>query len=128
MPASSPADVELGLEHTECSPGVRRWQAMVGQDPPFCHGREQMRVLAELDVTIKSAERTAEAIADNMVQGEQREVHRAVQLDLPVIIGKPIPILYVHMDGTGLPVVKKETVDRLGKAGGQPAHTRQARF
>jgi len=29
------------------------------------------------------------------------------------------------MDGTGVPVVKKETEGRKGKADGQPAHTRQ---
>jgi hypothetical protein len=34
-----------------------------------------------------------------------------------------IPILYVQMDGTGVPVVKKETLGRPGKTEGQPAHT-----
>jgi hypothetical protein len=42
-------------------------------------------------------------------------MQRAVQLDLPVVIGEPVPILYVQMDGTGVPVVKKETAGRLGK-------------
>src|SRR6266536_1472157 len=41
-----PADVELDIENTEFSPGVRRMEAMVGQDTPFDHGREQMKVLA----------------------------------------------------------------------------------
>jgi hypothetical protein len=41
-----PADVELDIENTEFSPGVRRLQAMVGQEAPFHHGREQMKVLA----------------------------------------------------------------------------------
>ena len=35
-----PADVELDIEHTEFSPGVRRMQALVGQEAPFDHGRE----------------------------------------------------------------------------------------
>ena len=26
-----------------------------------------------------------------------------MQLDLPIVIGEPIPILYVQMDGTGVP-------------------------
>jgi hypothetical protein len=51
-----------------------------------------------------------------------------MQLDLPIVIGEPIPILYVQMDGTGVPVVKKETVGRLGKVEGQPAHTREAKL
>jgi hypothetical protein len=123
-----PADAELDIEHTEFSPGVRRMQALVGQDTPFDHGREQMKVLAGLDVTAKSVERTAEAIGADIAAGEQRGICKAVQLDLPVIIGEPIPILYVQMDGTGVPVVKKETEGRKGKADGQPAHTREVKL
>jgi hypothetical protein len=123
-----PADVELDIENTEFSPGVRRMEAMVGQDTPFDHGREQMKVLAGLEVTTKSVERTAEAIGGDIAAGEQREIRKAVQLDLPVIIGKPIPILYVQMDGTGVPVVKKETEGRKGKTDGQPAHTREVKL
>ena len=54
-----PADVELDIENTEFSPGVRRMHALVGQDAPFDHGREQLKVLAGLEVTTKSVERTA---------------------------------------------------------------------
>jgi hypothetical protein len=57
-----PADVELDIENTEFSPGVRRMQALVGQEAPFDHRREQMKVLADLEVTAKSVERTAEMI------------------------------------------------------------------
>src|SRR6202034_2472925 len=53
---------------------------------------------------------------------------QAVQLDLPAIGGEPIPILYVQMDGTGVPVVKKETEGRKGKTEGQPAHTREVKL
>ena len=103
-------------------------QALVGQDAPFDHGRQQMKVLAGLEVTAKSVERTAEAIGADIAADEQREIRKAVQLDLPVIIGDPIPILYVQMDGTGVPVVKKETEGRKGKKDGQPAHTREVKL
>jgi hypothetical protein len=103
-------------------------QAVVGQDAPFDHGREQMQLLAGLEVTSKSVERTAEAIGADLVQREQEENQKALQLDLPVIVGQPIRILYVQMDGTGVPVVKKETVGRKGKTDGQPAHTREAKL
>ena len=43
-----PADVELDIENTEFSPGVRRMQALVGQAAPFDQGREQMQALAGL--------------------------------------------------------------------------------
>src|SRR6185369_3071312 len=123
-----PADVELDIVDTEVSPGVRRMLALVGSAAPFDHGRQQMQALAGLEVTTKAVERTAEAIGGDIAQGEHREVHRAVQLDLPVVIGKPVRTLYVQMDGTGVPVVKKETVGRQGKTDGQPAHTREAKL
>jgi hypothetical protein len=123
-----PADVELDIENTEFSPGVRRMQAVVGQEAPFDHGRQQMKLLADLEVTTKSVERTAEAIGGDIAQGERKEIQRAVQLDLPVIVGEPIPILYIQMDGTAIPVVKKETVGRQGKTEGRPAHTREVKF
>jgi hypothetical protein len=123
-----PADVELDIENTEFSPGVRRMQAVVGQGSPFDHGRQQMKLLADLEVTTKSVERTAEAVGDKVALREQEEIQRAVQLDLPMVMGEAVPILYVQMDGTGVPVVKKETVGRQGKTDGQPAHTREVKL
>jgi hypothetical protein len=32
------------------------------------------------------------------------------------------------MDGTGIPVVRKESEGRVGKPDGQPAHTREAKL
>jgi hypothetical protein len=123
-----PADVELDIENTGFSPGVRRMQALVGQEAPFDQGRQQMELLADLEVTTKAVERTAEAIGVDIGQGEQQEIQRAVQLHLPILVGEPVPILYVQMDGTGVPVVKKETEGRKGKTDGQPAHTREAKL
>jgi hypothetical protein len=123
-----PADVELDIENTEFSPGVRRMQGVVGQDAPFDHGRQQMKLLADLEVTTKAVERTAESIGKEIAAREQEEIQRAMQLPLPLVVGEPIPILYIEMDGTGVPVVKKETVGRQGKTEGQPAHTRDAKL
>ena len=123
-----PVDVELDIENTEFSPGVRRMHALVGQAAPFDQGREQMQRLAGLEVTTKSVERIAEAIGGDIAQREQGEIQKALQLDLPVLVGPPVPILYVQMDGTGVPVVKKETLGRQGKTEGQPAHTREAKL
>jgi hypothetical protein len=123
-----PADVELDIAGSELSPAVRRMQAVVGQQMPFEGGREQMKLLAGLELTTKSIERSAEAIGDDIAATAQQEMQRAVQLDLPIIIGQPVPILYIEMDGTGVPVVKKETVGRHGKTDGQPAHTREAKL
>ena len=123
-----PIDHQLDIADHDCSPGVRRMQAFVGQAAPFDQGRQQMKVLAALEVTAKSVERTAEAIGADIADGEKREIGKAVQLEMPVIIGEPVPILYVQMDGTGVPVVNKETAGRKGKTDSQPAHTREAKL
>ncbi len=123
-----PADAQLDMVDTSFSPDVRRMQALVGQQAPFDQGREQLRLLAGLQVTAKSVERVAEAIGADIARQEQHEMDRAVQLHLPIVIGEPVPILYIQMDGTGVPVVKKETVGRKGKIDGLPAHTREAKL
>jgi len=123
-----PADVELDIEDTESSPGVRRMQAVVGQEAPFDRGRQQMKLLADLEVTTKSVERAAETIGENIAVRERQEIQRAMQLDLPMVMGEAVPILYVQMDGTGIPVVHKETVGRQGKADGQPSPTREVKL
>ena len=123
-----PADAELDIENKEFSPGVRRIQATVGQEAPFDRGRRRMKLLADLEVTTKAVERTAEAIGEDIAAREQEEIQRAVQLDLPMVVGKAVPILYVQMDGTGVPVVPKETVGRQGRTDGQPAHTREVKL
>jgi hypothetical protein len=124
----APVDTALDIAKLDLSPAVRRMLALVGSELPFQQGRQQMEVLAGLSVTAKAVERTAEAIGGDIAQGEQQEIQGALQLDLPVVVGQPIPILYVQMDGTGVPVVKKETAGRQGKANQQPAHTREVKL
>lgn len=123
-----PADVELDIEHVEVSPGVRRMQAVAGQAASFDHGRQQMQLLAGLEVTTKAVERNAEAIGEDIARREQDQIQRAMQLDLPMVVGEPIPILYVQMDGTGVPMVRAESEGRASKIEGQPAHTREVKL
>src|SRR5207247_713110 len=84
------------------------------QQAPFDHGHEQMQLLDGVEVTTKSVERAAEAIRGDIAQREQGDIQKARQLDLPVIVDEPLPFLYVLMDGTGLPGVKKEPQGLLG--------------
>jgi hypothetical protein len=124
----SPRDRELEVEGSEFSPGVRRMMALVGSESSFDQGREQLQLLAGLEVTAKAVERQAEAIGADVEAREQDHIHRAKQLELPVVGGASVPILYIEMDGTGVPVVKAETEGRMGKMEGQPAHTREVKI
>ena len=123
-----PADVELDLHKTDFSPGVRRMLAAVGSEAPFAQGREQMKLLAGLEVTAKAVERAAESIGEDIEARQQQDIQCAKQLSLPALAGPPIPFLYVQMDGTQVFVVKSETEGRAGRTPGQPARTRECKL
>ena len=126
--AQSPRDRELDVEGVSCSPGVRRMMAVVGSESSFDQGREQLELLAGIEVTAKAVERQAEAIGSDIEACQQSEIRRAKQLELPAARGPAVPLLYIEMDGTGIPVVPAETEGRAGKVGGQPAHTREVKL
>ena len=124
----SPRDRELGIEATDVSPAVRRMLAVVGSETSFEHGREQLELLAGLEVTAKAVERQAEAIGTDIEAREQNEIRRAKQLDLPSVCISEVAVLYIEMDGTGVPVVRAETEGRKGKTAGEPARTREVKL
>ncbi len=124
----SPRDQELDVVATEYSPGVRRLTGLVGSETPFAQGRDQLELLAGLKLTAKAVERQAEALGADIAAREQAEIERAKQLELPAICAPAVPVLYIEMDGTGVPVVKAETVGRTGKTAGQPARTREVKL
>ena len=124
----SPRDRELDVEGTEYSPAVRRMMAIVGSEGSFQQGRQQLADLASLKVTTKAVERQAEAVGQDIVDQEQTHRESAVQLEIPQIRADQIPMMYVEMDGTGIPVVAAETEGRQGKTEGQPAHTREVKL
>lgn len=124
----SPRDRELDVEGVACSPGVRRMMSVVGSESSFDRGREQLELLAGIEVTAKAVERQAEAVGSAIEASQQSEIRRAKQLELPEVCAPAVPILYIEMDGTGVPVVKAETEGRAGKLEGQPAHTREVKL
>ena len=85
-------------------------------------------VLAGLEVTTKAVERHAKAIGDDIARGDQAKVDRAVQWELPQILGIPVAVLYMEMDGTQVPMVRAELEGRTGRIDGQPARTREVKL
>ena len=123
----SPRDQELDVEGTEYSPGVRRMMAVVGSETSFEQGREQLALLAGLQVATKAVERQAEALGAEIAAQEQAAIRQGVQRELPEVKGPEIPVLYVEMDGTGVPMVSSETEGRVGKQSEQ-ARTREVKL
>jgi hypothetical protein len=124
----SPLDRQLDVEGTEYSPAVRRMMSIVGSEAPFDQGRQQLADLAGLEVTAKAVERQAEIIGQDIANRDRIRIESAVQLELPQVRIDEIAVMYVEMDGTGIPVVKAETEGRQGKIDGQPAHPREVKL
>ena len=79
--------------------------AVAGSETSFDRGRAQIELLAGHTVTRKAVERHAESIGDDIAKEERVQIQGVIQLDLPLVAGPPIPVLYIEMDGTGVPVV-----------------------
>jgi len=123
----APRDRQLDVEATRHSPGVRRMAALVGSETSFERGRALLDELAGVALTAKAVEREAEAIGAAVAAREQAEIDRAIQLDLPETGGPEIPVLYLEMDGTGVPAAAAATAGRAGKDGGA-ARTREVKL
>jgi hypothetical protein len=98
----------------------------VGGKEAFEQGRRDLEELADIRVKTKEVERTAESI------GRQVEVFTAHERQA-LLAGKLVamtvaPKLYIAMDGTGVPVVARETEGRTGKHEGGVAKTREAKL
>src|SRR5271155_5306664 len=110
--------------HPACG-GCWRWSAA---NRVSIRAGSNWNFLAGIEVTAKAVERQAEAIGSDIEVRQQSEIGRAKQLELPVAGGPAVPVLYIEMDGTGIPVSKSETEGRAGKVDGQPARTREVKL
>lgn len=115
-----PRDDALDIVGSSFSPGVRRMMSRVGSKEPFEKGRQDLKELAGLEVTAKQVERISEQTGQ---QAESWQAGRPAKM----ILLKSIPKLYITYDGSGVPVVSRETEGRAGKQNPQ-AKTREAKL
>jgi len=121
-----PKDRALDIEGTSYSSGARRMVSRVGAWRPFGLGADDLYELADIRVDAKTVERISQMV------GSQVEAFHAAEakasLSDNIISVKPIPVMYVCTDGTGVPVVKKETAGRKGKSADGEAKTREVKL
>jgi Uncharacterised protein family (UPF0236) len=113
-----PLDQALGLVHS-FSPGLVRLAARAAAKEGYESASQDL--LAQAGVAI-----------------EGRQIQRLVNLVAPAVAAQleegnptsaePIPILYAEVDGTGVPMVAEELVDRPGKQEDGSAQTREAKL
>ena len=124
-----PKDRELDVVGTSFSPGVRRMMGQVGGKEAFDAGRKDLEVLAGVRVTTKAVERVSEAVGEQIEQQEQREREQTMSGKVVPFLSKTdIPKMYVAIDGSGVPVVARETEGRQGKDETGKAKTREAKL
>jgi len=117
-----PKDSRLDIVGSSYSCGVRRMMSKVGAYRSFGLGQQDLYELAGIRVSAKEVERVSERV------GQQVEVfHRAEAGQEAAGVAERIWRMYVGMDGSGVPVVKRETAGRAGKDGGQ-AKSREAKL
>jgi len=121
-----PKDSDLDIVSTSFSPGVRRLMARVGGKEAFDEGRRDLEALAGIFVKTKEVERVSETIGAEIEAVARRE--RKAVLSGKIVQIKPVPRMYVAVDGTGVPMVPHETEGRKGKDETGRAKTREAKL
>jgi hypothetical protein len=122
-----PKDRELDIVGTSLSPGVRRMVGRVGGKEPFDQGRGDLEALAGVVVQTKQVERVSEDLGAwiESIGKQEREAILSGKLE-PLL--PAVPKFYIAMDGTGIPVVPRETEGRRGKDATGKAKTREAKL
>jgi hypothetical protein len=126
----APRDAELGVAGASMSPGLAMMTARAAAAVPFAKAAGLLDELAGIALTVKRVERSAEATgtAAATAAGAQTDAicsRRVVPLPPP----GPLPdMLYLAVDGTGVPMVAAETEGRAGKAGDGQARTREVKL
>jgi hypothetical protein len=126
----APRDAELGIAGQGMSPGLRKMTARAAAAVPFTAAARLVGELAGITLTGKRAGRRAEADGNAAAARISAGAEAAAAGRLAVLPpAGPLPdMLYVAIDGTGVPMVAAETEGRPGKAEDGRAHTREVKM
>ena len=100
--------------------------ALIAVQEAFDEGRQDLESLAGIFVKTKEGERVSETIGEEIEAVSRRE--RKAVLSGKVVQIAPVPRMYVAIDGTGVPMVSRETEGRQGKDETGRAKTREAKL
>lgn len=125
-----PRDEQLDVAGASLSPGLRAMTARAGAAAPFAQAASLLADLAGITLSTKRVERSAEATgaAATAAHAEDTEAILAGRLVLPPPPGPRPDMLYLAVDGTGVPMRASETTGRAGKGPDGRARTREAKL
>ena len=121
-----PKDTALDIEGSSFSPGMRRIMGRVGAYKPFGLGHKDIKEMAGVKVIAKEIERISYRLGADVEKFYRNRADLSSTNN--VIPFRSIPIMYICVDGTGVPVVKSETRNRKGKSEDGQAKTREAKL
>jgi hypothetical protein len=125
----APRDAELGVAGTSLSPGLAAMAATAGAAVPFARAARLLRELAGIRLTVKRVERSAEAAGAAGAAATRAEARLVARRKVVPLPPSPLPDkLYAVIDGTGVPVTRKETEGRDGKGEDGRARTREVKM
>jgi hypothetical protein len=125
-----PRDAELGVGQASMSPGLAKMTARAAAAVPFAKAASLLAELAGVDLATKRVERSAEAAGSAAARaaGARADAICSRQV-VPLPPPAPAPdMLYIAVDGTGVPMVTAETEGRPGKGEDGKAHTREVKL
>jgi hypothetical protein len=126
----APRDAELGTGRGSMSPGLAKMTAQAATAVPFAKAARLLAGLAGIDLTVKRVERSTEAAGTAAAAAASAAAdafcsRRVIPLPPP----EPGPdMLYIAVDGTGVPMVAAATQGRAGKADDGQARTREVKL
>ena len=125
----APRDAQLGVAGQGMSAGLRKMCARAAAAVPFAAAARLVSELAGITLTGKRAGRRAEADGQAAAQVIEAQAAAIAARQVVALPPEPAPdMLYVCIDGTGVPVVAAETEGREGKDSDGTAHTREVKM
>lgn len=126
----APRDAQLGIAGQGMSAGLRKMCARAAAAVPFAAAARLVGELAGITVTGRRAGRRAEAdgrAAAAVIEAQAAAMQARTLVPLPP--APPLPdLLYVAIDGTGVPVTTAEAEGRPGKGEDGTARTREVKM
>ncbi|HTU07849.1 MAG TPA: ISKra4 family transposase [Trebonia sp.] len=125
----APRDAELGVVGASMSPGLAAMNDLAAAAGPFAGAARLLEDLAGVRLTVKRAERAAEASGTALAAAGRERARLIAARKLVPLPPSPLPDkLYAVIDGTGVPMTSRETAGRDGKGEDGRARTREVKL